>query len=91
MRYNPKFILLDHPSSHSHGIRTLQQFFVTEKGFEMDALRTLVVRYPYILSKTKEELSKFFEIMKGQGLSEAETMRALLDCPKLISKKDLEK
>jgi hypothetical protein len=54
-------------------------------------VRTLVIRYPYVLSKTKEELEHFFSVMKGQGLTEEETMKALLECPKLISKKDIEK
>lgn len=89
MRYNPKFILVDHQKEQ--GIKTLQAFFVNEKGFDAEAVRTLVVRYPYILSKTRNELNTFFEIIKGQGLSEEETMRALLDCPKLISRKDLNK
>lgn len=61
-----------------------------EHGFEIDMVRTLVIRYPYILSKTSAELTKFFEIMAKQGITEEETMRALLDVPKLISKKDLE-
>ena len=50
-----------------------------------------MVRYPYILSKTKAELTAFFETMKGQGLSDEEAMKALLECPKLISTHDLEK
>lgn len=57
----------------------------------MDAVRTLVVRYPYVLSKSTDEFRKFFETMRAQGLNEEEAMKALLDCPKLISKKDLEK
>jgi hypothetical protein len=57
----------------------------------MDAVRTLVVRYPYVLSKSKEEFKNFFELIKAQGFTDEETMRALLDCPKLISKKDLAK
>ena len=61
-----------------------------EHGFEIDMVRTLVVRYPYILSKSSKELTRFFEIMANQGITEEETMRALLDCPKLISRKDLE-
>jgi hypothetical protein len=43
------------------------------------------------LSKTTEELEHFFSVMRGQGLTEEETMKALLECPKLISKKDIEK
>ena len=57
----------------------------------MEALRTLIVRYPYVLSKSVTEVREFFNILKAQGLSDEETMKALLDIPKLISKKDLDK
>lgn len=57
----------------------------------METVRTLVVRYPYVLSKTKKELQSYFDIIKGQGLTEDDAMRALLECPKLISRKDLQK
>jgi hypothetical protein len=87
MRYNPKFILLQEGS----GIKALKAFLVDKKGFSMEALRTLIVRYPYILSKTTEDLSTFFETLKSQGLTEEESMKALLECPKLISKRDLGK
>lgn len=54
MRYNPKFILVD---SEKTGIKTLKSFFVDKKGFQMDSIRTMVVRYPYVLSKTEEEFN----------------------------------
>ncbi len=57
----------------------------------MEALRTLIVRYPYVLSKSVTEVREFFNILKAQGLTDEETMKALLDIPKLISKKDLDK
>lgn len=57
----------------------------------MDAVRTLVVRYPYILSKSTEDFKHYFELINAQGFTDEEAMRALLDCPKLISKKDLAK
>jgi hypothetical protein len=89
MRYNPKFILFDQTSDT--GIKNLQSFFVDKLGFQLETVRTLVVRYPYVLSKTQPELENFFIVMKGQGLNEEEAMKALLECPKLVSKKDLEK
>ena len=92
MRYNAKFILPEtHQASQEIGIKSLTEFFVKEKGFEMEAVRTLVVRYPYILSKSLTELRQFFETLKAEGLTDEETMKALLDCPKLISKKELGK
>jgi len=89
MRYNPKFILFEQTAET--GIKNLQSFFVDKLGFQLETVRTLVVRYPYVLSKTQAELEHFFTVMKGQGLNEEEAMKALLECPKLVSKKDLEK
>jgi hypothetical protein len=57
----------------------------------MEALRTLVVRYPYVISKTTDELKTFFETINSQGLTDEETMKAFLECPKLISKHNLAK
>jgi hypothetical protein len=71
MRYNPKFILLsENQRTRDIGIEAMHKYFVQEKGFELDTVRTLVVRYPYILSKTIEEFKNFFEIMKKQGINE---------------------
>ena len=56
MRYNPKFILLgENQKTRDIGIEAMHRYFVQEKGFELDTVRTLVVRYPYILSKKIEE------------------------------------
>lgn len=68
----------------------IAKFFVDKKGFDIDAVRTLIVKYPYILGKNEEELEEYFTIMTRHGLSEEDAMRALLECPKLVSK-NLEK
>lgn len=92
MRYNAKFVLPEsHQTSQDVGIKVLSDFLVKEKGFGMEAVRTLVVRYPYVLSKSLPEFRGFFETLKAEGLSDEEIMKALLDCPKLISKKELGK
>lgn len=72
-------------------MQVLKSFFVEKKGFQLDSIRTLVVRYPYVLSKTEVEFNQYFETLKAQGFTDEESMRALLECPKLISRKDLQK
>jgi len=67
-------------------MNSLYKFFVDKKGFDIDTLRTLVVKYPYIIGKTEENLNDFFKLMASHGLSETETMKVLLECPKLVSK-----
>jgi len=68
----------------------LYKYFVEEKGFDIDALRTLIVKYPYVLGKTRNDVEEYFTMMQRLGLNDDEAMRSLLECPKLISK-NLEK
>lgn len=83
MRYKPTFILLDH--QEDEGIHHIHKYFVEKKGFELDVVRSLVVKYPYIISKSEEHLDKYFSVLVSKGFTEADAMKQLLDCPKLIS------
>lgn len=51
MKYKPTVILLDHLKDE--GMNTLYKVFVQDKGFDLDVVRTLVIKYPYILGKTQ--------------------------------------
>lgn len=55
MRYKPSFILLD-KQGEGEGMHLMNKYFVDKKGFELDAVRTLIVKYPYILGKSEKEL-----------------------------------
>jgi hypothetical protein len=69
VRYNAKFVLPEaHQSSQEIGIKALSDFLVKENGFEMEAVRTLVVRYPYVLSKSLSEFKVFFDTLRAEGL-----------------------
>ena len=35
-------------------MNALREFFVKKYGFDIELVRTLVVKYPFILSKTQE-------------------------------------
>jgi hypothetical protein len=83
MRYKPSFIILD--ESQSEGIHVINRYLVEKKGFDKDILRTLIVKYPYILGKDEQALDTYFRLLGQQGFSDDDAMRALLDCPKLIS------
>jgi hypothetical protein len=41
-------------------MNTLKEFFVKKYGFDIELVRTLVVKYPFILSKTEEHLENVF-------------------------------
>jgi len=50
MKHKPTFILLDIDGDRV-GMNGLYKFFVEKLSFDIDAVRTLVVKYPVILSK----------------------------------------
>lgn len=83
MRHKPSFILFE--KDESDGMNLLNRVLVEKKGFLLDTVRTLVVKYPYILGKPEEQLLNYFKTMNEFGLSDDEAMRFLLECPKLIS------
>ena len=58
MRYKPNFILFD--KVQNEGMNNLYRVFVEKKGFELDVLRTLVIKYPYILGKSEQHIEKYF-------------------------------
>lgn len=68
MRYKPNFILFD--KVENEGMNNLYKIFVEKKGFELDVLRTLVIKYPYILGKSEQHIEKYFQLMGEKGLSE---------------------
>ena len=45
----------------------MKRFFIEKLGYDAELLRTLVVKYPVILSKEIESIEKTFEILKNEG------------------------
>jgi hypothetical protein len=85
MTYKPSFILQTPETERDKGIHALAKFLIEEKGYSMELVRTLVVKYPYILGKDLAHIKTYFTVMLDNGLSQEEAMRTLIDCPKLIS------
>jgi hypothetical protein len=84
MRYKPSFILFEQDSPNDGGLKALVRFFVDKRNFDLDVVRTLALKYPYILNKNEKDYEQFFDIMQRHGLSEDETIKALIECPKLM-------
>lgn len=55
MRHKPSFILFEKYEERDEGFIPLKKYLVDKKGFDIDVLRTLIVRYPATLSKKIEE------------------------------------
>jgi hypothetical protein len=48
-------------------------------------MKSIVVKYPVILSKSEEEINKYFDIMASHGIKKDAAMNYLLQVPKLLS------
>ena len=70
MRYKPSFILYEHESPNDGGLKSMLSFLVDKKNFDLDVVRALALKYPYILSKNEKDFENFFDIMQRYGLSE---------------------
>ena len=68
-----KFLVKHKPSLYNYdengteGIAALKKFFIDKLGYDAELLRTLVVKYPIILSKDIERIERTFEILKNEG------------------------
>ena len=51
------------------GLPLIFRFFVDKYGFKEDYVRTLLIKYPFALSKTEEHLETYFSQMRDLGLS----------------------
>ena len=64
-KHKSKFYYYD--ENGTKGIVALKRFFIEKLGYDAELLRTLVVKYPVILSKEIESIEKTFEILKNEG------------------------
>lgn len=83
MRYKPTFLFWE--DNTTTGLLTLENFFCKKYGFDLELVRTIVVKYPYILSKTTEQLETVFRVLESKGVAPQEAMKLIFDCPKLVS------
>jgi hypothetical protein len=61
IRNKPTFVLYEQEYTESgKGILMLKELISDEMGFSMDTVKTLIVKYPFVLSKNKEEMQTYF-------------------------------
>ena len=68
-----------------NGIRGVHSYLCGELGFSNDTFKTLVVKNPSIISKEKESLKAYFDLLSGYSVDKNQAMECLLECPKLLS------
>jgi len=67
-------------------LKALREYFVDTHGFSMELVRTLVVKFPVILSKDIAHIEGVFNTLDTRaGISRADAMKLIFECPKLLS------
>tara|TARA_B110000285_G_C14941759_1_gene522369 strand:+ start:457 stop:738 length:282 start_codon:yes stop_codon:yes gene_type:complete len=75
VRNKPTFLLFEEEYSvHNKGIKALEQVLCQEFGFGAELMKTLVVKYPQILSKTEEDMRQYFKIMNNYEIGSTDAM-----------------
>ena len=67
------------------GFGALEKFFVEELGYEKELLKTLVIKYPAILSKEIDYIKGTLKVIEGEGFTQEEAVKLIFECPKLFS------
>lgn len=86
MRYKPTFVFKPDGKNEQTGMAVLENYFVKTLGFDMELVRALVVKYPYILSKTPEQIEVVFKLLGSEGkIKRFDALQLVFECPKLLS------
>ena len=79
------FLFDEEYERNKSGIKAVEKVFCQDLGFSKDDVKTVITRYPPILSKTEEEIHQFFSFLQEQGLTKGKAMWSLKEAPRLIS------
>lgn len=83
-RQKPNFFLYD--MNDQTGIKAISSLLKEEYGFKKELIRTLVLKSPTILGKTKSQIKFFFNYMKQtKEIDEITTMQKIFEVPALLN------
>lgn len=90
LKLQPKFLLglkkdLGLADPDRFGILVLEEFFCQKHGRSKEFLHSLIMRYPYLLNKTKAHIQGVFDLLASHGIDEKEAIKHTFECPKLFS------
>lgn len=83
MKHKPTFLFYE--DDNQKGMKALENYFVKTYGYDYELVKTIVVKYPHILSKTTEELDSTFNALAENGVDRNEAIKLIFECPKLLS------
>lgn len=67
------------------GFGALEKLFIDELGYDKELLKTLVIKFPPILSKDTGHINNVLSIIEAEGFTKQEAVRLVFECPKLLS------
>jgi hypothetical protein len=67
------------------GFGALEKLFIDELGYDKELLKTLVIKFPPILSKDIGHINNVLSIIEAEGFTKQEAVRLVFECPKLLS------
>ena len=67
------------------GFGALEKLFIHELGYDKELLKTLVIKYPAILSKEIDHIKNVLTIIEAEGSTKQEAVKLVFECPKLLS------
>jgi len=83
-KYKPAVLL--NQDNTEMGLHALKTYFVDTHGFSMELVRTLVVKFPVILSKDIAHIESVFSLLQSKAsIDREEAMKLIFECPKLLS------
>ena len=66
-------------------MKALSELLINEYGFKKELVRTLVLKFPEILSMSKGQLRNFFRIMiNNKGIDQRTAIKMVFDVPELL-------
>ena len=67
MKHKPTFLFWK-DQTDGCGIASLVELLVDKYGFNLETVKTLVVKYPAILSKSQDQIENTFKLLEDQGI-----------------------
>ena len=83
MKHKPTFLFWQ--EDREAGIANLVELLVDKYGFNLETVKTLVVKYPAVLSKSPAQIEKIFKLLEDQGIQKFDALKYIFECPRLIS------
>jgi hypothetical protein len=78
-KYKPAFLLYEEDYTRKKsGLLAVNEYLVNKRKFEYEVVKTLIVKYPTILSKTEDQLHKQFFDLKKHNIGKNEAMKYFL-------------